>query len=75
MNYQIIKFSADFSNPCKVLSEKLEELGLKGSVKELDINTAEGAEHASTYGIRSVQSVIILTECKLFKLQLVIDGE
>ena len=39
--YQIIKLSADFCNPCKVLSAKLEELGLKGFVKELDIDTAE----------------------------------
>ena len=60
--YQIIKLSADFCNPCKVLSAKLEELGLKGFVKELDIDTAEGAEYVSTYGIRSVPSVIIISE-------------
>lgn len=51
-----IKFSASWCGPCKMLSKKLEQEGIKIEERDVDQNK----DDAKLYGIRGVPTIIIL---------------
>jgi thioredoxin len=58
----IIDFYADWCGPCKMVTPILEELAkdYDGKVEIYKINTEEQQELATTFGIRSIPSVLFI---------------
>lgn len=58
---KILKFSASWCQPCKMLSKTLEDVDLKGcELQELDVE--ENQELTSKYGIRNIPTMIMVDE-------------
>jgi len=57
---KILRFTASWCNPCKMLAKNLEtaNLGLPIEVVDIDVHT----ELATDYGIRSVPTLVMLDE-------------
>jgi thioredoxin 1 len=57
---KVLRFTASWCNPCKMLAKNLEtaNLGLPIEVVDIDVHT----ELASDYGIRSVPTLVMLDE-------------
>jgi thiol-disulfide isomerase/thioredoxin len=55
---KILKFSATWCGPCKMLSKKFEKEGI---VYE-DIDVDDNPERAAKYGVRSLPTVVIVDE-------------
>lgn len=62
---ELIKFSAAWCGPCKMLSKVMEGADLGISVKEVDID--EQFEVAATYQIRGVPTLVLLEDGKEVK--------
>lgn len=54
----VLKFSAKWCNPCKVLHKALEDAGVLHKVKEIDVE--ESPELAKKYGVRGLPTTIFL---------------
>jgi thioredoxin 1 len=52
----ILKFYAEWCNPCKVLEKTLQEL--KAEYKSIDVDTKEGEDLAEMYNVRNVPTLI-----------------
>jgi thiol-disulfide isomerase/thioredoxin len=57
---KILKFSADWCNPCKQLAKSIEESGVTVPVEEFDID--KQPDMAKAFNIRSVPTLIVLGE-------------
>ena len=55
---RLLRFTASWCQPCKILAENLERAQLKMPVEVIDIDVHE--EIANEYGIRSVPCLIML---------------
>ena len=62
---ELIKFSAAWCGPCKMLSKVMEGADLGIPVKEVDID--EQFEVAATYQIRGVPTLVLLEDGKEVK--------
>lgn len=65
MSIKVIRFTADWCNPCKeylpIFTKVLKDYP-DVEVKSLDIETDDGVEMASDYGIRGVPTTIIFKD-------------
>ena len=62
----LIKFGADWCNPCKVLNPILKEFSEKHSeIKVFSINVDENFELASSYGVRNLPTVLYFNDGKI----------
>jgi thioredoxin-like negative regulator of GroEL len=57
---RILRFTADWCNPCKQLSENMERANLKIPVEVIDVEKNESV--ANHYGIRNLPTMILLDE-------------
>jgi thioredoxin-like negative regulator of GroEL len=57
---RILRFTADWCNPCKQLSENIERANLKIPVEVIDVEKNESI--ANYYGIRNLPTMILLDE-------------
>lgn len=57
---RIIRFTASWCAPCKMLAQQLEEIDTTLPIEVIDID--EKQELAMEYGIRSVPTILILDE-------------
>ena len=55
---RVLKFSASWCGPCKMLSKNLEEINTEVPIEEIDID--ENQETAMEYGVRGVPTLIML---------------
>ena len=55
---KVLKFSASWCQPCKMLAANLREIKTDVSIEEIDID--EKPELASQYGIRGVPTMLML---------------
>jgi len=55
---RLLRFTASWCQPCKILAENLERAQIKMPVEVIDIDVHE--EIANEYGIRSVPCLIML---------------
>jgi thioredoxin-like negative regulator of GroEL len=58
MDKRVLKFSASWCNPCKVLSETLKTVETEVPISEIDID--ENPKYAQEFGIRGVPTMIML---------------
>jgi thioredoxin-like negative regulator of GroEL len=60
---ELIKFSASWCQPCKMLKSNFKHVDMKGvELKEIDID--ENMDMAKQYGIRSVPTMILTEDGK-----------
>jgi len=59
MSIEVLKFSATWCNPCKVLAKNLE--GVEG-IKNIDVN--ENMELSAQYGVRNIPLLVFLKQGK-----------
>ena len=57
---KILKFSADWCQPCKILARNIEESDLSIQVENVDID--EQPEVAANYRIRSIPTLVLVDE-------------
>jgi thioredoxin 1 len=57
---QLIYFSAPWCGPCKTLGPIMEQVGQQVNVKKINVDNSP--EMASHYGVRSVPTVISISE-------------
>ena len=57
---RVLKFSASWCGPCKMLSRNLEDVNTDVIVEEIDID--EKQDIAIEYGVRGVPTMIMLDE-------------
>jgi len=57
---KVLKFSASWCGPCKMLSKTLEEVQTDMPIEEIDID--EQSELAVEYGIRGVPTLVMIDE-------------
>ena len=62
---EVLKFSASWCGPCKMLSKVIEGVDLGVPIKEIDID--EQFELANTYQIRNVPTLVLLEDGKEIK--------
>jgi thioredoxin 1 len=62
---ELLKFSASWCGPCKMLSKVIEGTDLGVPIKEIDID--EQFELANTYQIRNVPTLVLLEDGKEIK--------
>lgn len=65
MTKKVLKFSATWCSPCKMLSSTLKDVTTSVPVEEVDID--ENMELAKQYGIRGVPTLVMLDEGKEVK--------
>lgn len=58
---KVLKFSADYCNPCKNLTSILEKYGIT-NYEEIDICSEEGMQLVAKYSIRSVPTMLKLDD-------------
>jgi len=61
-NMEVIKFSASWCQPCKMLSKMLETDPLSVDVKEVDID--ENSDMATEFKVRSVPTLVLMNDGK-----------
>jgi thioredoxin 1 len=59
---RVLKFYADWCQPCKALSKSLEEIKTDTVIENIDIDKDENRWIVSHYNIRSVPTMIMLDE-------------
>lgn len=57
-NKKVLKFSASWCQPCKILAANLKEIKTDAVIEEIDID--EKPELASQWGIRGVPTMLML---------------
>jgi len=57
---KVLKFSASWCGPCKMLSRNLEEVNTLVPIEEIDIDNNQ--DLAIEYGVRGVPTMIMLDE-------------
>jgi thioredoxin-like negative regulator of GroEL len=57
---RVLKFSAGYCNPCKMLKEVIEKSGTDVVVEDIDIE--EQVDLAMTYKVRSIPTCVILDD-------------
>lgn len=57
---KVLKFSASWCGPCKMLSKTIEGIETNVVIEEVDID--EQSELANEYGIRGVPTLVMLDE-------------
>ena len=57
---KILRFTASWCQPCKVMAENLERANIKMPIEVIDIDVND--ELANEYGIRSVPCLVMLDE-------------
>ena len=62
----VVDFWAEWCGPCRMVSPILEKLGetMSDQIKIVKLNVDENQELATTYGIRSIPSLLIFREGK-----------
>lgn len=55
---KILKFSADWCNPCKVLAKNLEQAGIAIPIENIDIDNDD--QLAMQYKIRGVPTLVLV---------------
>lgn len=68
-NKVLIDFYADWCGPCRMLAPVIEEIKQEHSdkVKVVKINVDENQEIAAKYGVRSIPTLVVVTEGKVSK--------
>lgn len=56
---KLMKFSASWCGPCKMLSRVMEDVDL-GDVQLVNVDVDENADLAAQYGIRGVPTMVLL---------------
>lgn len=59
---KVLKFYADWCQPCKMLTRTLEDVKTDIPVEEIDIETAEGSELAQKFGLRGVPTMVMVDD-------------
>lgn len=59
---KVLKFQADWCQPCKMLSNILKDIKTDIPVEEKDIDTPEGRELAQKFGIRGVPTMVMIDD-------------
>ena len=57
---KILRFTASWCQPCKIMAENLERANIKMPIEVIDIDVND--ELANEYGIRSVPCLVMLDE-------------
>jgi len=57
---KVLKFSASWCGPCKMLSKTIEDLKTEVPIEDIDID--EQSELAVQYGIRGVPTLVMVDE-------------
>jgi thioredoxin-like negative regulator of GroEL len=57
---KILRFTASWCQPCKVMAENLERANVNMPIEVIDIDVQDGI--ANEYGIRSVPCLVMLDE-------------
>jgi len=65
MSKKVLKFSASWCQPCKMLSKTIEGMTIETPIEEIDIDEQE--ELATQYQIRSVPTLVMLDDDKEVK--------
>ena len=65
MSKKVLKFSASWCQPCKMLSKTIEGMTMETPIEEIDIDEQE--ELAIQYQIRSVPTLVMLDDDKEVK--------
>ena len=65
MSKKVLKFSASWCQPCKMLSKTIEGMTIETPIEEIDIDEQE--ELAIQYQIRSVPTLVMLDDDKEVK--------
>ena len=57
---KILKFSADWCQPCKSLQETLDQMVIPHTIRSIDIDKDPAA--AGVFGVRGVPTLILVTD-------------
>ena len=60
MAVEILKFSAEWCTPCKMLAKSIDSLGIGDQFKEIDIDKQQDV--AAQYGIRSIPTLVAIKD-------------
>ena len=60
MDKRIIRFTASWCGPCKMLAKTLEEVDIKLPIEVIDVD--ENTTIATDFGIRGVPTMVMLSE-------------
>jgi thioredoxin 1 len=65
----LIDFYADWCGPCRMLAPVIEEIKTEkaDTLKVVKINVDENQEIASQYGVRSIPTLVVVKDGKVFK--------
>jgi thioredoxin 1 len=62
MNKKILRFTADWCNPCKQLKENIERAELTMPIEVIDIE--ENEELSNQYGVRNLPTMVLVIDDK-----------
>lgn len=62
MTTKVYKFYADWCAPCKALSTVLDSIDTETEIIPIDIDSEEGMEMSTKYGIRSIPMLVKLLD-------------
>jgi len=57
---KVLRFTASWCNPCKQLAPIIESIETTVPIEVVDVDTDEGSQLATKYGIRGVPSLVMV---------------